>query len=494
MVSPRGNSKERPPNSAMDRLKEHLIGSRKLVRSPIRTVVFLAILVFLVEFLIMNVLHRTPRISEPTEALIDSIVLILLLIPGFYFILFRPMLAGIETERVLNSALQTSEEQFRSIYEQSPIAIEVYDSDGLLVQVNQACLDLFGVDQVAEVKGFKLLEDPNVSEDAKKQFQKGEAVQYETAFDFDLIKKLGLYKTSKSGKYFIDVRITPLRAENGNKNGGYLVQVQDITERKQAEKARARLNAQLDSKNKELEQIVYVASHDLRSPLVNIDGYGKELEHAIDDLRSAFDSDKTPTEALETVAPLLAHDIPDALRFIRTSASKMNALLAGLLKLSRSGRAALTIDSLDMNELIAKVVDASEFQIKEAGAELNVTELPPCKGDAVQVNQVFSNLLGNALQYLDPERPGAIRFSGQVEGERSVYCVEDNGIGIAPARRQIIFEIFHRLDPVRSQGEGLGLTIVQQVLDRLSGDIWVESKPGKGSRFYVALPAVHKSQ
>ncbi len=268
----------------------------------------------------------------------------------------------------------------------------------------------------------------------------------------------------------------------------------EVTERKQAEKTRARLNTQLKAKNKELEQIISVASHDLRSPLVNIDGYGKELEHAIDDLRSAFDSDKTPAEALEAVAPLLAQDMPNALRFIRTSTSKMDALLAGLLKLSRSGRAALTLDSLDMNELIGKVVNASEFQIKEAGPELDIADLPPCKGDAVQVNQVFSNLLGNALQYLDSERPGAIRISGRVEGERSVYCVEDNGIGIAPAHRQNIFEIFHRLDPAKSKGEGLGLTIVQQILARLSGAVWVESKPGEGSRFYVALPAVQKNQ
>ncbi len=235
MVNPRGNSKEWPPNSAMDRLKKHLIGSIKLVRSPIRTVVFLAILVFLVEFLIMKILHRTPWSGEPTEALIDSFALVLLLIPGLYFLLFRPMVASIETQGALDAALQESEEQFRGIYEQSPIAIEIYDFDGLLVEVNQACLDLFGVDHIAEVKGFKLFEDPNISEDAKKRLQKGEAVQYESVFDFDLVTKLGLYKTSKSGKCFIDALITPLRAENGNKSGGYLVQVQDITERKRAE-------------------------------------------------------------------------------------------------------------------------------------------------------------------------------------------------------------------------------------------------------------------
>ena len=250
-------------------------------------------------------------------------------------------------------------------------------------------------------------------------------------------------------------------------------------------KERAQLSAQLKTKNKELEQIIYVTSHDLRSPLVNIDGYSKELEYSIDDLRREFDKTQIPTE---TLAPILDHDMPDALRFIRSSASKMDTLLTGLLKLSRSGRAALTIDLIDMNDLISKVVEASEFQIKKASVELSISELPPCKGDAVQVNQVFSNLLGNALQYLDAERPGAIRISGRIENEHSVYCVEDNGIGIAQTHQNNIFEIFHRLNPAKGEGEGLGLTIVTQILSRLSGNIWVESIPNEGSRFFVALP------
>lgn len=252
---------------------------------------------------------------------------------------------------------------------------------------------------------------------------------------------------------------------------------------------RAGLNVQLEAKNREFEQILYVASHDLRSPLVNVDGYSKELSADIETLRRAFDNDQIPAVVLNEIAPVLTHDMPEALRFIRTSASKMDALLGGLLRLSRSGRVALTIVSLDMNELISSVVDACEYQIKEAEVEVNAAGLPPCQGDAVEVSQVFSNLLGNALQYLDPKRPGVIRISGRVEADRCVYCVEDNGIGIAASHLGNIFEIFHRLDPAQSEGEGLGLNIVKQALDRLGGNIWVESKPGEGSHFYVALPA-----
>jgi len=262
----------------------------------------------------------------------------------------------------------------------------------------------------------------------------------------------------------------------------------DITDRKRAEQERIRFTAQLAAKNEELEQMVYVVSHDLRSPLVNIDGYSRELDFSIKDLQGILTSTSI-TEIPQAIAPFLDEDIPEAIRFIRTSAAKMDILLSGLLRLSRSSRATVNIEDLDMDSLMVSVTDATEFQIKEAGVTLEVDNLPPCRGDVVQVNQVFSNLLGNALKYLDPERPGIIRISGKVEGEQSVYCIEDNGIGMDQAHLNKIFEIFHRLDPMHSEGEGLGLTIVKRIMYRLNGAVWPKSDLGIGSRFYVELPS-----
>ncbi len=268
---------------------------------------------------------------------------------------------------------------------------------------------------------------------------------------------------------------------------GALSSGEDITKRKQAEEERERLNRELMEKNKELEQVVYVTSHDLRSPLVNIQGFSKELEQAFKYVHSVLHSENIPAVTKDKLAFTIEEDVPEALQFIFAGTAKMDSLLSGLLRLSRLGRAALIAQQLDMNNMIADVVRAFEFQIKETGATLEVDNLPPCFGDKTQINQVFSNLVDNALKYLDPNRPGIIRISGRKEEENVVYCVEDNGIGIAAKHQGKIYQIFHRLDPVASSGEGLGLTIIQRILVRHNGKIWVESEPDKGSKFFITL-------
>jgi len=390
----------------------------------------------------------------------------------------------VEAERVVG-ALQEADWKFQALFEKGPIGVAyhemIYDKAGKAVDyrfldANASYLELTGVDPREQTVREAF---PGIENDPAdwigtfaEVVRTGEQKRFEQYLQFN-----GRWYDCVAYRY---------------KLGQFVVAFNNITERKQAEQALAQSNAQLKSKNRELEQVVYVASHDLRSPLVNIDGYSKEMAYALDDLTGAFSVESTSVEDLKRVAATPLREMSESLGYIRKSAAQMDALLSGLLKLSRSGRAALTIVPLDMDKLTEQVVSAIEFQIKEAGVDLVVETLPPCMGDEVQVGQVFSNLLGNALKFLDQARPGKIRMSGAIEDGRAVYCVEDNGIGIAAAHQSNIFEVFHRLNPEKSTGEGLGLAIVRQVLGRLGGEVRVESKLGVGSRFYAILPAVRE--
>ena len=263
----------------------------------------------------------------------------------------------------------------------------------------------------------------------------------------------------------------------------------DITQRKADEAELQRFAADLAEKNKELETIVYTVSHDLRSPLVNVQGFGKQLNRACAKIQAAVAAGHDgQVPAVDLKAPVEVA-IPQALRFINAGVNKMEMLLNGLLRYSRLGRIAFTIQPLDMNELISEIIAAMRFQIDDAKAEVHVAPLPPCLGDRAQTSQAFANLLDNAIKYRDAARALRIKVGGNVTGGMAVYTVSDNGIGIAPSHQEKAFEIFHRLNPDTGNGEGLGLTIAQRVLEREGGKIWIESQEGVGSTFFVALPA-----
>jgi signal transduction histidine kinase len=254
---------------------------------------------------------------------------------------------------------------------------------------------------------------------------------------------------------------------------------------------RERLFKTLEFKNKELQDIVYSASHDLRSPLVNIEGFSNILETDCDQLMELLAAQDAEQNKIDQIEALLKENIPESLKFITGSAKKMASLLDGLLQVSRVGNVEINSTSLDMDSIITTVLAAMEHQVQESNASVTVESLPSCVGDVHMVDHVLMNLLGNAVKYLDPAKEGKIKISGEVKNGMSVYCIADNGIGIAAGHQGKVFEIFHRLDPEGpASGEGLGLTIVMRVVDRLGGRVWVESEPSVGSKFFFSLPAV----
>ncbi len=134
-------------------------------------------------------------------------------------------------------AIQRSEERFRSVFEESPVGINVFDSEGMLIEANRACLDVFGVCSVDDIEGFCLFDDPNISEELKGRIRDGETVRYQASFDFEKVKELGLYETSRSGIAYLNTVIAPLGLCEDGSLRGYIVQMQDVTERKIVEEA-----------------------------------------------------------------------------------------------------------------------------------------------------------------------------------------------------------------------------------------------------------------
>lgn len=394
------------------------------------------------------------------------------------------------TERKRNEEmLRESEEKLKRYLEGSPDVICVVGEKGIISYVNRAVERITGYsrDEIVGQSFVKLgLLAPESSSKPAEWRQLNEDRGTTRDQEIALMRKDG-------SRVFVEVSTLSTGSPGRQARPEVIGIARDITERKQAECERLRLTSELAEKNKELEQIVYVASHDLRSPLVNVQGFSKELRYSLREVASILQGESIPSEVQHKISNILESDIADSLRYIEASVSKMDSLLAGLLRLSRLGRVALRFEQLDMNLLIREIVEAFEYAIKEVGANVKVSHLPPCVGDHVQINQLFSNLLDNALKYRDPERAAVIEITGQQANDQVVYCVRDNGIGIVKEHYSKIFEIFQRLNPGATSGEGLGLSIVKKILSRHNGSIWVESEPGVGSKFSVSLPLVSKT-
>ena len=381
-------------------------------------------------------------------------------------------------------ALRTSEQKYRMLFENmtNGFALHemIYDENGKpcnysYLAVNPAFEKLTGV-PVNALMGKTVLDVmPNTEDHWIQTFGKVAETGEPTAY---------LNYARELGKYYDTWVFSPQR-------GQFAVIFNDVTERKVMEIERGRLMTELERKNKELESIVYVASHDLRSPLVNIQGFSRSIYKHVGQLSELLNNAETLEEFRAESQSILAERLPKALRFIETGASKMDVLIDGLLRVSRAGRAQLNPSQLDTRQIFQTILETMSFQIEKSGAHIELQErMDSCFGDKNQINQVFSNLLDNALKYRDPKRPLKITISSEKRGSNIVYTIADSGVGIAPEYQDKIWELFHRLeDDASIPGEGLGLTITRRIVERHGGSIWVESQPGVGSRFFVQLPA-----
>ena len=250
--------------------------------------------------------------------------------------------------------------------------------------------------------------------------------------------------------------------------------------------------ADLQRANDEIQRFAYIVSHDLRSPLVNVMGFTAELEAAARPLADLLE--RAEAEAPQIVSPAAREavrtDLPESIGFIRTSTQKMDRLINAILQLSRQGRRVLTPEPVDMTRVLQGVADNLQHRSGELWAEITVdVDLPPTVSDRLALEQIFSNLVENALKYLKPGRPGRIAISGHRNGARLVYEVTDNGRGIDPKDHERVFELFRRAGVQDQPGEGIGLAHVRALAYRLGGTVTCESALDQGATFRVSLPA-----
>jgi signal transduction histidine kinase len=257
--------------------------------------------------------------------------------------------------------------------------------------------------------------------------------------------------------------------------------------------------ADLREANNEIQRFAYIVSHDLRSPLVNIMGFTSELEELRTDIFRRIASLHVATApvteagsgaepALDAGDKQLLEGFSEALAFIKSSIAKMDRLISAILNLTREGRRDFDPVMIDMRELIEAIVTTVAHQASEAEAAIHIEPLPDITSDRLAIEQIFSNLIDNALKYLKPGVPGVISVRARTKLGYAIFDVADNGRGIAPKDHQRIFDLFRRAGLQDKPGQGIGLAHVRALVRRLGGTMSVASELDKGSTFTVTLP------
>ncbi len=257
---------------------------------------------------------------------------------------------------------------------------------------------------------------------------------------------------------------------------------QDVTLRKDQELQQASLL-------EEIKRFAYIVSHDLRAPLANVRGFADELEASLDTVTKEVlaVNDCVSPEARARLKFIIDTDIPESIGFIKSSISRMDHLIAEIMKLSRMGRRELALERINMNELVDAVLKSLAHQVATRGLRVSVGRLPEIVADRTAMEQVMGNLADNSIKYLDRSRPGELEIAGWIEDDRTIFRVRDNGVGIETADLQRIFQPFQRGRRREEPGEGMGLAYVLTLVRRHGGTVWCESEPGVGSAFIFTI-------
>jgi PAS domain S-box-containing protein len=361
--------------------------------------------------------------------------------------------------------LRVTEARFEGILAIAPDAVVSVDEAYRIIFFNQGAEKIFGY-TAAEVLGqpLNLLIPPYARPthgDSIREFQQQPVAARRMGERGEIsgIRKNGEIFPAEASISKLDIGGTRV----------FTAVLRDVTERREVEDALARQAAELARSNAELEQFAYVASHDLQEPLRMVASYTQLLARRY--------RDKLDSDAEEFIA------------YAVDGVTRMQDLINDLLAYSRVGTRGGNPEPTDLNWVLERVLRNLGPAIEDQGAEVVVDPLPTLSVDAVQMGQVFQNLIGNALKFRRPDVTPRVHVTARHGAEEWMFCVRDNGIGIEPEFAERIFVLFQRLHS-RGQypGTGIGLAICKKIIERHGGRIWVEPSPEHGSTFCFTLP------
>ncbi len=354
------------------------------------------------------------------------------------------------------------ENRLRLIVETMPVMVDAFDHDERIVVWNREC------ERVTGYSAREIVGNPRAMELLYPDAEYREHVMASVRKEDGDFRNLELVLTSKNGE---PRTVLWSNLSNACPIAGWATWAVgiDITQRRQAEREREELIARLEAQNSELERFTYTVSHDMKTPLITINGYLAILQ---EDLSSGN-----------------TDSVSDDLRRISSAADTMALLLDDLLELSRIGRLMNPSQDAPLGDLVQEAALMLERPLRKRHVELVVEpDLPVVRGDRARLLEVFQNLIDNAVKYMGVQDRPRIEIGTRRDKGDLVCYVRDNGIGIEPRFHKRVFGLFDQLDP-RAEGTGIGLALVKRIVEVHGGRIWIESEGlGHGSTFCFTIP------
>lgn len=379
--------------------------------------------------------------------------------------------------------ISEKERRFNALFQQSLHLIGLISIEGRIIDINNTALNLIGAN-MSDLLGMKFWEAPwwNHSEELQTKLQelikkaaKGEIV-YSEAVHYD----------TNGNAVNIDFSIKPFRSPEGEILF-LIAEGRNVTRLKTALNRLSDINKELNEKKDELEQIIYVTSHDFRTPLINIKGFSTELQKTVEELLNDL-NEIDEKDNFNSKVEYYKSDIFEYTDTILKNSNKMNIMLNGLSKVLRQNNYVPEFEEVNLNRIINQVIETNEKELRQKGIELKYENLPSYFGDKLQFNSLFENLISNAIKYHDGSKKSYIKIYSEEQADKIRYIVEDNGLGIEDKYFDKIFEMFYRISDDSILGDGLGLSLVRKIVNNLKGQVFVESEFGKWTKFIVELP------